>query len=113
MKEFMMIFRSASNANAETSPEQLQANIKLWQDWIAGIAAQGKFVGTNRLGLEGKTVKPNKVVTSGPYAEVKEIIGGYLIIKTDSIDEALKFAEGCPVLEMGGNVEVRDVIAMN
>ncbi|PBQ30455.1 transcription initiation protein [Sphingobacteriaceae bacterium] len=112
MKEFMMIFRTVPNATVQLSPEQMQANIKLWQDWIAGIAAQGKFVGSNQLGREGKTLKPNNVVTSGPYAEVKEIIGGYIIVKTDTIDEALKLAEGCPILQTGGNVELRDVMQM-
>lgn len=113
MKEFMMIFRSEPINPSQLSPEQMQANIKLWQDWIAGIAAQGKFVGTNQLGREGKTLKPNNVVTSGPYAEVKEIVGGYVIVKADSMDEVLKTAEGCPVLKSGGNVEIRDLMQMD
>lgn len=108
----MMIFRSEPINPSQMSPEQMQANIKLWQEWIAGIAAQGKFVGTNQLGREGKTLKPNNVVTSGPYAEIKEIVGGYIIVKTENIDEALKLAAGCPVLQVGGNVEVRDVMQM-
>ena len=43
----------------------------------------------------------------------KEIIGGYLICKTDTIDDALKLAEGCPVLKDGGHVEVRDVMVFD
>lgn len=73
----------------------MQTNIKLWQDWIAGIAAQGKLLGTNQLGREGKILKPNNVVTSGPYAEVKEMIGGYLIVATDSMEDAVKLGGGC------------------
>lgn len=111
MNEFMMIFRSVPEIKA--TPEQLQANIKQWQDWIGGIAAQGKFVSTNRLGLEGKTLKPNNVVSDGPYAEVKEILGGYLIVKTNTLDEAMVLAEGCPILLIGGHVEVREIIKKN
>lgn len=107
-----MIFRSVP-AEEKPTPEQMQANMKRWQDWIAGIAAQGKLVGTNRLGTEGRTIKPNKVVINGPYAEVKEIIGGYLLLKADSIDEASKMAEGCPIFLSGGHVEIRDVPPMN
>jgi hypothetical protein len=113
MTEFMMIFRHTPVGEMELSPEQLQASIKQWQDWIGGIAAQGKFVSTNQLGFEGKTLKPDHVITDGPYAEVKEMVGGYVIVKADSIDEAIKLAEGCPILYIGGHVEVRDIMKLN
>ena len=113
MKEFMMIFRNEYNPAFKPSPEQMQTSIKQWQDWIGGIAAQGKFVSTNRLGFQGKTLKPNNVITDGPYVEVKEMIGGYILVKANSLDEALQLAEGCPILNIGGNVEVRDIMPMN
>ena len=113
MKEFMMIFRHTPNPAFKMTPEQLQASIKQWQDWIGGIAAQGKFKSTNQLGFEGKILKPNNVITDGPYAEVKEIVGGYIIVKAYTIDEALNLAEGCPILFMGGHVEVRDIMQLN
>lgn len=113
MTEFMMIFRNDYNPNFTPTPEQMQASIKEWQDWMGGIAAQGKFVNTNRLSSEGKTLKPNHVIADGPYAEIKEIVGGYLIVKVLHIDEAMKLAEGCPILNIGGHVEVRKVIPMN
>lgn len=59
-----------------------------------------------------KVLKPNNVITDGPYAEVKEIVGGALIVKADSFDEAMKMAAGCPIFNIGGNVEVRNVIPM-
>ncbi|MCI4669939.1 MAG: YciI family protein [Bacteroidia bacterium] len=113
MNEFMMIFRHSPDPSMELSPEQLQESIKQWQDWIGGIAGQGKFSSTNQLGYEGKTLKPDGIVTDGPYAEVKEIIGGYLIAKAASLDEAMKLAEGCPILHVGGHVEVRNIIPIN
>lgn len=109
----MMIFRNDYNPSFKPSPEQMQASIKQWQDWIGGIAAQGKFLSTNRLGFEGKTLKPNNVIVDGPYAEVKEIVGGYILVKATNIDEAMKLAEGCPILNIGGHVEVRNVMPMN
>jgi len=113
MKEFMMIFRSTNDSDFIPSPEQIQESIKKWKNWIGNIAAQGKFVSTNQLGFEGKTLKPGNIVTDGPYAEVKEIVGGYIIIKANSIDEAIEMAKGCPILEIGGNVEVRDIMAID
>ena len=110
MNEFMMIFRHVPNPEYQPSQDELQATIKKWQDWIGGIAAQGKFSSTNQLGYEGKTVKPGGVVTDGPYAELKEIVGGYLIVKAESLDDAIEMAGGCPILEVGGHVEVRNIM---
>jgi hypothetical protein len=113
MNEFMMIFRSEYTPSFTPSPEQMQASIKQWQDWIGGIAAQGKFVSTNRLSSVGsKVLKPNNVITDGPYVEIKEIVGGNIIVKANNMDEAILLAEGCPILSVGGQVEVRAVIPM-
>ncbi len=109
----MMIFRNDYNPDFKPTPDQMQASIKQWQDWIGGIAAQGKFLSTNRLGFEGKTLKPNSIVTDGPYAEVKEMIGGYLIVKATDLNEAMQLANGCPILDIGGHVEVRAIVPMN
>ncbi len=61
---------------------------------------------------EGKTIKPNNVITDGPYAEVKEMVGGYLIVKANTLDEAVEIAKSCPNLIYGGNVEVRSVMSI-
>jgi hypothetical protein len=51
------------------------------------------------------------VVSDGPYTEMKEIVGGYLICKAENLDEAVAMTEGCPTLLSGGTtVEVRDVM---
>ena len=114
MKEFMMLFRHDPSEYTEPSAEEIQAEIKKWKDWIGAIAAQGKFVGTNQLDSEGsKVLKPGNVVTDGPYAEVKEILGGYIIVKAASMDEALEMGKGCPVLGHGGHVEIRNFVELN
>src|SRR5215203_3934536 len=87
----------------------MQTWMKQTMDWIGGIAAQNKFSGGNGLPFEdSKVVWPNNVVTDGPFGEIKETIGGYVIVKGDSVDEAVEFAKGSPVLQGEGNsVEVR------
>ncbi|HOZ87364.1 MAG TPA: YciI family protein [Bacteroidia bacterium] len=113
MNEFVLIFRNAPAPEGKMSPEQMQAVMKQWQDWMGGIAAQNKLANPgNRLGGEGKILKPNNVITDGPYVEVKEMLSGYIIVKAESIKEASEMAKGCPILKMGGSVEVRDVIPM-
>jgi hypothetical protein len=112
MKEFLMIFRSEKMDYSKLTPEQTQSILKQWQDWMGGIASKGQFVGTNRLFPEGKTVKANKVVSDGPYMEGKELIGGYLIVNAESLEEAAEIAKGCPIFNFNGHVEVRPVMPM-
>ena len=106
-----MIFRHDSET--EPSAEAMPVAMQQWQAWISDIAKQGKFSGTNRLLPEGKTLKPNNVVTDGPYVEAKEMLGGYVIVKTDSFEDAIKIAKSCPNLLYGGNVEVRSVMSID
>lgn len=114
MKEFMMIFRNEKMEGGEmSSAEQMQAVMGQWQNWIGDIVAQGKYSGTNRLNSEGKTLKPNNVSIDGPYAEVKEMVGGYLVVKADTLDEAVAMAKTCPNLLYGGSVEVRGVMTID
>ena len=84
-----------------------------WQNWLKAIATSGKFGGTNRLYPQGKTLKPGNIVIDGPYAEVKEIVGGYLLVKAASLEEAVEMAKSCPNLVYGGNVEVRAVMPID
>jgi hypothetical protein len=110
MKEYLLIFRNDFEALPAYSPEEMQANTKKWMNWIGGIAAQNKLSDRgNRLASTGKVVKQNNVITDGPYSEIKESVGGYSIIKVDSYEEAVEIAKGCPVLRMGGNVEIREI----
>lgn len=110
MEEFMLIFRHEDGRKV-ASPEQLQTWMKQTMDWIGGIAAQNKFVTGNGLPFEdSKVVLHGNVVTNGPFGDIKETIGGYVIVKADSVDEAVTFAKGCPVLQGEGNsVEVRKI----
>lgn len=112
MNEFMLIFRSEAT-NVESTPEQIAASVEKWQTWIGDIIGQGKFVSTAQLKSEGRTVKADGMVSDGPYAEVKELVGGNLVVKTNTIEEAVELAHGCPVLQYGGNVEVRSLVKLN
>ena len=110
MKDFLLVYRIDYKAMPQGTPEQMEAMTKRWMDWIAGIAAQGKLADRgNRLADTGRVVKGSNVVTNGPFTEIKESIGGYSAVKADSYDEAVELAKGCPILNVGGNVEVREI----
>jgi hypothetical protein len=110
MEEYALIMRHQDGGKI-ASPEQMEIWMKQTMDWIGGIAAQNKFVGGTGLPFEdARVVKHNKVVTNGPFGEIKETIGGFITVKADSVEEAVEFAKGCPVLQGEGNtVEVRKI----
>ena len=75
MEEYLIIMRlDLITKDAQPSPEQMQAYMKMYQDWVGGIAAQNKFVGGKGLSTEGKVIKSGNVVTDGPYAEVRSLL---------------------------------------
>ena len=111
MKDFMMLFHSVPDPNFEPTPEQMQSEIKAWETWMAAIGEKANIKNPgDALGFDGKTMHADGSITDGPYAEVKEIVGGYMIISANSIDEAIQLASGCPALANGGKVEVRDIM---
>ena len=108
MKEYLFLFRGG---NVPQSPEEGQAHMQRWMQWMEGLGKQGKFAGAQPLNKTGKQVTgTKKLVTDGPYMEGKEMVGGYLICKADSYDEAIEISKGCPILEFdSGIVEVREI----
>jgi hypothetical protein len=110
MDEFMLIFRHEDGSKI-ASPEQMQIWMKQTMDWIGGIAAQNKYVGGNGLIFDdSRVVRPNNVVTNGPFGEIKETVGGYMIVRAESVEEAVAFAKGSPILQGEGNsMEVRKI----
>jgi hypothetical protein len=112
MAEYLLLFRGGDMAREEEqqSPEKWQAHMQKWMQWMGSLTEQGKFVGAQPLKTAGKVVKgTGKVVTDGPFIEGKELVGGYLICKADSVDEAVEISKGCPILEHDGIVEVREI----
>lgn len=111
MKDFLFLYRAGTDT-IPASPEEMQARMQMWMDWMGGIAAQNKLGDRgNRLFTTGKVVNGD-VVTDGPYTEIKEAILGYSIVKAESYDEAVQLANGCPTLSFGGKVEIREIAGM-
>ena len=110
MEQYALIMRHQDGTKI-ASPEQMEIWMKQTMDWIGNIAAQNKFVGGTGLPFDGaRVVRHDKMVTNGPFGEIKETIGGFITVKAESIEEAVEFAKGCPVLQGEGNtVEVRRI----
>src|ERR1051325_11782081 len=109
---YMLIFRG-TNWYKGLSPEEMQKIADDWMTWFKRLTAQGKAIAGNPLEPKGKIVsgKNGRVLSDGPFAESKESIGGYFLLKVDTFEEAVSIAQECPGLPYGIRVEVRPVAA--
>jgi hypothetical protein len=113
MSNFMFLFRGGQT-QPTTSPEAMQAQMQKWMNWIQKLRDDGKYIAGDPLQAGGKVLRsPNKVITDGPFAEGKEVVGGYFLITAESLDQAAEMAKGCPIFETGGSVEVRPIEVIN
>ncbi len=117
MSEFLYLYHNevASKGHAAPSPEQMQATMHKWMNWMKELGEKGhlKDIG-HPLEATGKVVKgKQKPVTDGPYMESKDVIGGYTLVEARDLAEAAELSLGCPVFESGGFVEVRPILKMN
>ncbi len=117
MSEYIFLYRNTPEQHkaAMGSPEQAQQSMKKWRAWFDDLAQKGHLKSLGQpLERVGKVVKGReKTVTDGPYAETKDVVGGFSIVEAKDSDQAAKLASGCPILEGGGSVEVRPVMQMN
>jgi hypothetical protein len=114
MKEYLLLFRGGEAHMGNLSAEDMQAHMQQWAQWMGKLNEQGKFAGAQPLINTGRVLSgPKKVVSDGPFMEGKEMVGGYLICKADTYDEAVDISKGCPILQFDdGTVEVREIHEM-
>lgn len=109
---FLLLFRNAGpDVHAHLNTEGRAKLTQQWNDWYESLAAKGKVEHARPLELGGRVVSGprGERVTDGPYAEAKEIVGGYFFLKVADLDEATAIAQQCPGLPLGLTVEVRPV----
>ena len=112
MSEFTFLFRGR---DPSASPEQMQKSMQKWVAWFKDLNANGciKYPG-HPLELTGKVVSGKaKSVHDGPYAEAKDVVGGFMLIEARDLAHAVEISKGCPIFEVGGSVEVRPIQIMN
>ena len=112
MNEFLFLYRGNPNNTAKPSPSEMEAMMKRYQAWFAKLGEEGRIkdMGAGLRG-EGKLVSPG-VITDGPFADGKEVVGGYMIIRAKNLAEAATIAQESPMMDSGGTVEVRPIQPM-
>ena len=109
--EFMLLFRFEPS-NEQPTPAQLQEMSKQWGEFIGTIAMQGKLVSTYQLGFEGKKIFADKTTEEGFHIAEGQMVAGNMVLKAESLEVATELAKKCPILSMGGTVEVRTINPM-
>jgi len=112
MTQYMLLIRNEDTDFSKFSAKDFQDLMKKYKDWTQKIVQDGTYVSGEKLTHDlGKSlkVKSGKIIVDGPYADTKDAIGGYYIIKAKSLDAAVEVGKGCPALSYGGSLEVRAV----
>lgn len=111
MNKYMLLLFESVEFYAEFSPEEMQKEIEEHGKWIGSLGSH--FDSGEPLMPLAKSVKgKEKVVTDGPYIESKELVSGFYILNAESLEEATELSKGCPILKLGGSIEVREIMKM-
>lgn len=110
MEKFMLIFHGGLYDGL--SPEEMQQKMSLWYAWIEKLSKSGQYIAGEPLLAGGKEVRgtQGKTVTDGPYTEGSEVVGGFFLVSAKNYDEAVAMCKEYPDYDMGGYVQVRQVI---
>ncbi len=111
MAKFLVVARGTGQAYANRSPQEMQQVVQKYMAWTAGLRDAGRMLHAERLKADGRVVRGaagNVTVTDGPFAESKEVVGGFWLLEATSYDEVLAFLKDHPHLE-AGSLEVRQI----
>ncbi len=110
MPKFMFVYRGGHEGMEDASPEQMQQVMQMWMDWIQeGTQAGWMLDGGDGLKPSGAIVNADLSVIDGPFAESKELVGGYSMVEAPDLAAAIELAKGSPMPKSGGTVEVREL----
>ena len=118
MAQDMLILHQVPNYDVDLPREKMLEVTKRYMTWADGLRAKGKIAGGERLSAGGVRlvkVKDGKpVVSDGPYAELKDVVGGYFVIEATDQAEAEAIAKDCPhvAISAANWIEIRPIVSM-
>ena len=118
MAQYMLLLHQAPNYNMDLPREKMLEMTKRYMTWAEGLGAKGKLAGGEKLtagGVRHVKAKDGKpVVTDGPYAEAKDVVGGYFVIEAKDQAEAEVIAKDCPHVTIAATnwIEIRPIESM-
>jgi hypothetical protein len=111
MNQYVLLYRGAERP---TSPQETQTIMQKWMTWLEELGRNGRLKDRGQPHEPtGKVVTgKQKTVTDGPFAEAKDLVGGFSIVEAEDLAHAAELAKGCPIFERNGYVEVRPIMKM-
>lgn len=114
MKKFMLIFISKEYSELGLSPEQMQERMGKWFAWNNDMKEKGISEDGHALHGQARIIAgADRTVTDRAATEVKELVGGYYVINAKDFDAAAEVAQGYPDYDLGGKVEIREIVVFN
>ncbi len=112
MVRFMFLFRGGAVVNSSLSDEQRQAQIGKWGAWTSALKTNGHLLaGGYPLQAASQLIRGADVPPGDPQApNGAELVTGNLVVQAGSLEHALLLARGCPILDVNGSVEVRQIL---
>lgn len=107
--KFLLLYRAPADPRQQPSPAEMQAGYAQWKSWMAKYAKEILEQPPPRSGPQpggASAVCRAGAVTDGPYAEGKEVIGGWSFIEAESLARAIDIAKEVP---MFASVEIREI----
>jgi hypothetical protein len=112
MAKFLLLLYDNPANWRDLSPEEMQKAIGKYMGWAQKLREKGIYAGSDKLQDNGRVLRKSGSqvhVSDGPYAESKEVFGGYFAIEVKDYNAAVEASKDCPHLEYGGTIEVRQV----
>src|ERR1700744_4484634 len=100
MAQYLLLLHHAPNYNAALPREKMMEMPKRYVAWADGMREKGKLLGGEKLTASGgrhvRVNDGNRVASDGPYAEGKDVVGGYFVIEAKDLAEAEALVRDCP-----------------
>ena len=113
MAKFMFLQRGGGcEDRPEMTPEQMEAGMQAWMDWVKSGTEEGWLLDPGSPLKSGAVVQSDLTVIDGPFAESKELVGGYTIVEASDLAAACELAKQTMKLAGGGKIEVREIANM-
>lgn len=107
MAQFVLMLRDSGSFPTDISPEEIQQILERYGAWSERVGARGQKL-ADGAGRVLTHTESGLSVVDGPYAEAREVLGGYFVIEAESFDAATEIAGGCPHLDFG-SIEIRQI----
>lgn len=109
MQQFLFLFVGLALQPADDS-SQTQAYAKSWVEWMGELAAKGQLVSGSPLEARGKVVQKDSAVD----LQLQRMdIGGFMLVRAESLDEAIVLSQQAPHMALGGTTIVRPCLETN